>query len=312
MCFEGLEDHLYGAPGRWSLRRCDDPACDRAWLDPAPAPVDLPLVYERYFTHAERERSRTLRLLDRLHSLLSILPARASGLARARRDIQSMFLAELPPGRLLDVGCGAGRFLAEMRRRGWQTQGIDVDAAAIEWAKSKHRLEVEVASLEEAAFAPHSFDAVTASHVIEHVEDPTAFVRECMRILRPGGRVVVTTPNLSALGFTTFGAAWAGLDPPRHLNLFTLESLRRCAEAAGAREPRVVSSAANAAVVFATSSSLDQRAKGVRPGSVAELTRRVRAVLFQYREQLGLPAHPEWGEEAVLRIEVGAGLREAE
>src|SRR5207249_6934470 len=82
-------------------------------------------------------------------------------------------------------------------------------------------------------FASGSFDAIAMSHVIEHVHDPAGLLRECHRILRPGGLLSVVTPNWSSLGHRYFGRSWRGLEPPRHLQLYTLPTLVRELRQAG-------------------------------------------------------------------------------
>lgn len=76
---------------------------------------------------------------------------------------------------------------------------------------------------------------VNLSHVIEHVEDPVRLLGECRRVLRPSGRIVITTPNVESWGHLLFGAAWRGLQPPRHVMLYSLRTMRICAHAAGFR-----------------------------------------------------------------------------
>ena len=301
LLFSDLGDRLYAVPGVWSLRRCSAPDCGWVWLDPVPVAEDMQLLYRNYFTHGPEPASASRRMFEGLYRALNLLPSQLLGLARARSRIETMYLGDLAPGKLLDVGCGDGQFLLRMRRRGWATQGIDFDSQAVERAKAVHDLDVSVGLLEEVTFLDDSFDAVTASHVVEHVLDPIEFLRECFRLVRPGGRVVVVTPNLDSLGFRRHQAAWMGLDPPRHLNLFDLKNLERCARRAGASSARVFSTAANAETLFAVSLGIE--AKGShsvgRPTSL-ELLRPLTAVAWQYREHLGLSSKPDQGEEALL------------
>ena len=107
-------------------------------------------------------------------------------------------------GRVLDVGCGDGFFLAELDRRGrlsergWELQGIDVSPAVIANAQ-RWPYAFEQANLEQGIpFPDGSFDVVTAGEVIEHVYDPDRLLRESHRVLRPGGSLLITTPNLQA------------------------------------------------------------------------------------------------------------------
>ena len=142
------------------------------------------------------------------------------------------FLAARPGGRLLDVGCGSGDWLMFMRGLGWQVSGNDFDANAVKTAQGRG-LDVECASLEQQKHASGTFDAVTLSHVIEHVPDPVRTLAECRRILKPGGKLVLFTPNASSLSHRVFKNDWRGLEPPRHLHVFSTESMRPLLERAG-------------------------------------------------------------------------------
>ena len=137
-------------------------------------------------------------------------------------------------GRLLDIGCSTGIFLMMMRRAGqWQVNGVEINARAAQLAKEQRGLDVFPGRLEEAAFADQSFDAVTMWDVLEHVHDPLATLTEIYRILKPGGLVLARVPNLASWDARLFQRYWAGLDAPRHLYLFTPETLVQCIERAG-------------------------------------------------------------------------------
>ena len=127
-------------------------------------------------------------------------------------------------GRLLDLGCGSGNFLEFMNRYGWETMGIDFDEKAVETAKAKN-LNVKLGKLEEQNLPNNYFDAITLSHVIEHVYDPSELLRECKRILKNNGQIVIVTPNNKSIGHWYFRKNWRGLEPPRHINVFSPEAL---------------------------------------------------------------------------------------
>ena len=99
-------------------------------------------------------------------------------------------------GRLLDVGSGNGLFLHQMKRLGGAVAGVELDGRAASVARAKFGLEVFEGPLEEATFPDEYFDAITMNHVIEHVLDPVGLLKECRRVLRPGGKLVVTTLNI--------------------------------------------------------------------------------------------------------------------
>src|SRR5690606_18438154 len=81
-----------------------------------------------------------------------------------------------------------------------------------------------------------SFDLVTVRHVIEHIADPQPFMAELAQVLKPGGQLVIETPNSNALGRALMGAIWFANEVPRHLVLFNPESLRHLADRHGLRQ----------------------------------------------------------------------------
>jgi len=132
------------------------------------------------------------------------------------------------PGRILDVGCGAGHFLNGMKLRGWQTFGIEVSEGAAAYARERFGLEVHVGELEEAEFPAACFDVITLWHVLEHLHDPLATLMEINRLLKDDGLLVFAIPNWESVDARLFGEFWVGLDVPRHLYVFArpaLESL---------------------------------------------------------------------------------------
>ncbi len=102
-------------------------------------------------------------------------------------------------GRLLDVGCGVGAFLSLARTHGWDVRGVDISSFASRYAREQVGVEVDEGTLEGAAYAEGSFDVVTLWDSIEHVADPPAVLREVRRILKPGGYVMLNTPNEAGL-----------------------------------------------------------------------------------------------------------------
>jgi SAM-dependent methyltransferase len=243
--YEGLRDRLFGAPGTWTLMRCPD--CLSAHLNPRPTVEAMELAYRSYYTHVAPTPPPSAGWVrrglanDYMRARWGYDGPRAitggrliAHVARSRAalvDREIRHLPAVPGGRLLDVGCGSGVFMAQMAALGWQTEGIDPDPAAVAHAREAG-LRVTQGTLVDLAAEEHSgtFDAVTLSHVIEHLHDPADDLRRINRLLRPGGRLWIGTPNLESLGFRRYGRDWRGLEPPRHTVLFTrasLESLLR-------------------------------------------------------------------------------------
>jgi len=166
--------------------------------------------------------------LGRISSyLLYLSPGR-----RADAEARAMTLPVMRGGRLLEVGFGAGEALERLVALGWNAEGVESDALAVNRALA-HGLKVRLGNLQELKYPDESFDAVVSNHVLEHLSDAGTFLAECYRILKPGGIVVAYTPNAEAFGHKMFGSDWVGLDPPRHLNLFTAKGLSALAMRAG-------------------------------------------------------------------------------
>jgi len=131
---------------------------------------------------------------------------------------------------LLDVGCGSGDFLEKVRLAGWDVSGVDVDDKAVSNARKKG---LNIRHGDIGACRETNFDAITLSHVIEHVHDPLALLRGAHARLKPGGCLYIETPNLESVGHRRFGRNWRGLEPPRHLVILSSGSLRLLLAAAG-------------------------------------------------------------------------------
>jgi 2-polyprenyl-3-methyl-5-hydroxy-6-metoxy-1,4-benzoquinol methylase len=145
-------------------------------------------------------------------------------------------------GRLLDFGCGGGSFLARMAKQGWDVLGVDVSSRAVEQIRTQLGLPALVGSLPHQELQPCRFDVITMWESLEHVHQPLGVLREAYRLLVPGGRLMVSVPNIDSLPFRWFGHAWYGLDLPRHLTHFAPWTLQLMLQHAGFRvgRPRMV------------------------------------------------------------------------
>lgn len=248
----GLTDEtFFCAPGRWTLYRCD--RCRTGYLDPRLNRENISLAYREYYTHgAEAQDTGSVHGLGRVMLALrngyknyrfgtNESPAWRLGAImmmlmpwkRGVHDALGRHLERASPGaRLLDVGCGNGDFLDLARHAGWEVVGIEPDPRAAA-AAAKRGINVVQGDVSALDSEDGSFDAITISHVIEHVHDPHVLLRACYRLLKPGGWIWLETPNLDALGHKRYGAHWRGLEAPRHLVIFAPSSLRLVLEEAG-------------------------------------------------------------------------------
>jgi 2-polyprenyl-3-methyl-5-hydroxy-6-metoxy-1,4-benzoquinol methylase len=129
--------------------------------------------------------------------------------------------------RVLEVGCGRGYFLRSLETVGHSGLGLELNHQAI--VDKVTNLEVRAQDLQSlASTEPESFDVACSFQVLEHVTDPEAFIRGCIRAVRPGGLIILSTPNnefpLHAEGGDAFDL------PPHHLNHFTASTYEQIAD----------------------------------------------------------------------------------
>ncbi len=317
LLYAGLRDRLFGVPGIWSLMRCQK--CDLVWLNPQPIFEDIEKLYKTYFTHNTNDHIPKFARLRRLirNSILAThmgYPELADGISqktlgrilswmgpiKEKIELGVMFLNGQKRGRLLDVGCGSGAFLAKMRELGWDAVGMEFDRQAIKMAREHFGLNIYEGILEKASFSENEFDAITMNHVIEHLYDPITTLKECYRILKPGGKLVVITPNTESLGACLFDRAWPGWDAPRHLHLFSPRTLRNCAKRARLQMVKLFTTSRSARRIWAASQLI--RRNGVLPGGLPQklgLWLRLEGLAFQMVEY-GMAMFKNVGEETVL------------
>lgn len=315
-----VQDRLYNAPGKWNYVQCSDPKCGLIWINPIPEKEDMALAYESYYTHTRNHQPAKDTWRQRLlysaglgylalryryplsrrwswRNWLGVIVFFNCGL-RAKLDFSVCYLAADPGKRLLDIGCGSGKMLRRMQELGWEVEGIDTDRTAVAMA-SEAGLNVRCGELADQDFADSYFDVVVMSHTIEHISDSCDVLGECHRILRPGGKMIIITPNSKGLGHILFRKWWFHLDPPRHLRIFTPPTIDRLARQAGFQERRIFTTVRDAHGVFLASWSIIRSGRYLM-GSPQSLFRRLSARGMQLIEWLILQIFPHAGEEIVM------------
>jgi 2-polyprenyl-3-methyl-5-hydroxy-6-metoxy-1,4-benzoquinol methylase len=140
--------------------------------------------------------------------------------------------------RLLDAGCGAGPALGYLQKLGFEIYGSDLSLyPLLEANKRAPEARLAVIDLEQGLpFARHSFNIILASEVVEHLHEPGIMLAECFRALRPGGCLLLTTPNLWDIRrpwAKVRGKVWSGYQDPTHINLMTPLRLKELVKQAG-------------------------------------------------------------------------------
>ncbi len=123
-------------------------------------------------------------------------------------------------GAILDLGSGTGAFLKLMKKQGWQVTGLEPDPGARKVAKDQHGLTLLDAALLD-QLPGRSFHAITLWHVLEHIHDLHGTLKSLLRLLKPGGRILIALPNYTSIDALHYGPSWAAYDVPRHLYHFS-------------------------------------------------------------------------------------------
>ncbi|MDD3024885.1 MAG: class I SAM-dependent methyltransferase [Syntrophomonadaceae bacterium] len=273
--YEDLSDRFYGAPGLWGFKRCANSECGLVWLDPKPLDEDIGKAYQKYYTHIMPMLPETLlrRLFkcarndylakkyvyQRKSNWKEFLAGKMLYLYPGKRedaDISVMCLPAHPGGQLLEVGCGSGIMLSFMRDLGWTVRGVDFDPLAVESAERKG-LQVDLGTVEAQGYPDNCFDVITMCHLIEHDADPFSLLCECYRIMKPGGRLVIVTPNNDSWGHKVFKENWFALDPPRHIYIFSTRNLMTITSQAGFKPVYLTTYVRLASEIFSISKRIE-------------------------------------------------------
>ena len=278
-------DRRYKVEGSFDFNYCG--ACGLLWMDPMPTDEEARKFYEIYFTHDNSrspERSPEKGMVRPIKDFI-----RASvlcgyyGYGAARKGLlfrwlgrilrftpfigaaSTYHLGPLLPhfdtvkgSAVIDVGCGDGQYLEMLQAIGCDVLGIEPDPAACSVLKKKNIPFIE-AGMEGARLPENSANLITMRHVIEHLVDPLGTVNECFRVLKPGGRLVVRTPNSASLSHKRFKSSWYPIDTPRHLYLFSPKSMKLFGEKSLFGDCAVRTLATTAGCIYDTSITIAEK-----------------------------------------------------
>jgi SAM-dependent methyltransferase len=202
--------------GTFQMVRC--PSCQFIYLNPRPTEESLFQFYQRYLPEEGSS-------IESWQKMMGPVFQRAMGeILRHRAE-----------GKLLDVGTGFGFFPAEMKSRGWEVVGVEISEMAMDYARDIFGLTVLPGPLEKVGFPEDHFDVVTAFYLIEHLPDPMAFLKECRRIIKPGGLLILRYPHTTPIKnmLRLFRIDNRLYDLPAHLSDFSPTTIARCLDRAG-------------------------------------------------------------------------------
>lgn len=203
----------------FDIMECEN--CGLLFTEPRPAPEVIGKYYQsdEYYSHQENKKG----LVPKIYEAVKTLNI---------KNKVKMAVEGLPQGRLLDIGCGVGDFLCQVKREGWEVVGIEPSEDAKNIAEKRLGFR-PLAPGDSVSLEEHSFDVITLWHVLEHVDDLKFQTFEIHRLLKPGGRLVIALPNFQSFDCQYFKDKWAAWDVPRHLNHFAPETLKRMMKSSG-------------------------------------------------------------------------------
>ena len=212
--------------GEFSAYNCQN--CKCIFLNPRPSFKELSKYYssDKYYSLSKVNLSAKTKLKIRLYEiyfnkeknnlLLKLFFSPLKFIVRGTELIKN--------GKVLDVGCGSGQFLYEMRELGMQPYGVEpgeFDRASNE----KYKLNIKNCELIYAKYQANFFDVITMNHVLEHVPNPKETLLEIKRILKKNGKFIIGVPNTNSLAYKLFRKNWHQLDVPRHLIDYSASNL---------------------------------------------------------------------------------------
>jgi SAM-dependent methyltransferase len=214
-----LYDDRYGFPGRFRLATCG--ACDHRFLPQPFTPDAIKKLYTDYYPRSayDPSRHRPFRPANAVRSWL-------------KGDYASAWRWVPANVRVLDIGCGSGEALGYHRTRGCDAYGVEADDNVGRVAR-QFGYNIHLGLFDPDLYAAESFDFVTLDQVLEHIPDPVRLLKGVFQVLKPGGVIVVSTPNTWGWGASIFGRRWIHWHVPYHVQWFSLSSMQRAATLAG-------------------------------------------------------------------------------
>lgn len=209
-----IYDTRFGIPGSYAIGRCEN--CYLEQTIPRPSYLELKKLYEDFYNFSGESATKYTRWREQLYqSLLYRLWLWLDG------DIA--FHRLKGQGKLLDIGCNEGRSLKIFSQHGFDAEGLELNKNAVAVAHSKG-LKVHAMAIED-FYPDEPFDTVILSNVLEHALDPQQMLAHIHRILKPGGRLLISCPNSKSWLRNLFGRYWVNWHVPFHISHFSIKTL---------------------------------------------------------------------------------------
>jgi 2-polyprenyl-3-methyl-5-hydroxy-6-metoxy-1,4-benzoquinol methylase len=189
--------------------------CEFKFTNPRPDINSIEKYYEspNYVSHTNTKTG----LINKLYHIIKVLAIKSK--------IALIENLQLKNKRILDIGCGTGTFLGQIKNRGWNVKGIEPSQTAREIAIKDFNIPVD-AELNIDKLGHHSFSVITMWHVLEHIHLLEDKVLEIFNLLEKEGYAVIAVPNNISWDAKHYKSYWAAYDVPRHLSHFAPSNIK--------------------------------------------------------------------------------------
>lgn len=181
--------------------------CGLGYVLPRPTEAELSVAYSNFDNNMAQRRFSD------------------SETKKMARPLVTQIKAHAPMAKnIIEIGTSTGYLLHGLQQYGYEVAGSDLSAASVLLAKNQYGLSVFNSAWPEAELKG-SADVLLLSHIIEHVIEPRVFLAMAGKFLKPGGIIIIATPNFNSLGFKIFGWLYPVVNPPIHISFFNHDTL---------------------------------------------------------------------------------------
>lgn len=205
-------DRHYGIKGEFTIDQCK--SCDLFFLNPMPTADYLTSLYPKtYYSYQpnffnDNESS----FFKKIYSKYIV-------------QIKTLDPKFKQPGRVLDIGCGSGKFLYKMKKNGWEVHGVEVNEIAARTGNELANLNIHAGDLLSSNFKSNYFNYIRSNHSFEHIDNPNEVLAVIHRILKDDGKLMIGVPNIDSFNYRLFKKYWWYLGAPVHTFNYSVKTL---------------------------------------------------------------------------------------
>jgi len=214
-------DRLTNKSGKFHLSQCTN--CKLAFQNPR---IKEEYISEFYTTDLGYYNPPTEKTQPK-NNIISKIKKYIPNFIKNRQRKIDLMPQSVPNGKLLEIGCSHGQRLEQLKKRGWQTYGIEMDENVAKYAREKRKLDIKCQKIEEAQFSQNEFDVIIMSMVLEHLYNPFQQLKTITNWLKPNGQLLISIPYFEGLEFQWFKDYSYGLQLPYHITFLNKKILKK-------------------------------------------------------------------------------------